>query len=77
MVKKPMQLHGSSISATPQAFRDYESIGSPRLLGSPAVAVPHFLFPNDGIPLGLEYRGLEWERQVEGSAEILRYILAI
>jgi len=46
MVKKPMQLHGSSISVVHPAFREYESIGSPRLLGSPAASGTHGLFPD-------------------------------
>jgi len=62
MVKKFMRLRSRRISIIYPVLPAYESMGTPRL------AVPHCLFPEDDVPFGVEYR-VDWrgERQVERS----------
>lgn len=50
MVKKFIRLCSSIISPVHQAFLEYESSGSPRLRGSLAALVTHFLFPDGCVP---------------------------
>jgi hypothetical protein len=65
MVKKLMRPRGSRISTVHPVFPEYESMKYPRLLGSPAAAGTDCLFPDDGVPCGVAYRGLEW-RETSG-----------
>ena len=70
MVKKLMRPHGSKILTVHPVGPEYERIGSPRFLDSPAASVPHCLFPDDILPLGLEYWGSE--RGETSGGKVLR-----
>ena len=66
--QKPHGHRESGISTLPLAFPYYESIRSPRLLGSPAAFETHGLFPIDGNHLGVKNWELEREETREKGA---------
>ena len=56
MVNKLMRPYGRSMSTDHPVFPEYEASEFPRRLGSPTASALHCLFPDDHVPLSVQYR---------------------